>query len=68
MKKKLEIVVEDTCQKCPYCNYCEEGSENEYDLYFCRHPELEKALLISVVCNVFPPIPKECKLKDYKGE
>ncbi len=70
MKKRLELIINDTCEDCPYCHYNSYVSMSYDSGYDCGHPTVIKHYRIIddyyLNKNGWPPIPPFCPLPDVK--
>lgn len=65
MKKIYKVIIEDTCEVCPFCS--DEGCGE----YFCKYPNRMITFITMDGYNIdgkFPPIPKTCPLENYEEE
>ncbi len=69
MKKKLELIIENTCENCPYCQYNDYCNKKEYSGFDCKHPDIDginQRIIDDYYLNKngWPPIIKYCPLPE----
>lgn len=80
MKKKINFIIEGTCEDCPFCQFSPNYILGEDMGYDCKYPTSEVGLIVSDTVirdwdslksnnnklNYWPPIPETCPLEDYE--
>jgi hypothetical protein len=72
-KRILSMVIDGTCEECPYCNYSLYCNMDNNSGFNCEHPQGNINRIINhndfnVSKNNWPPIPEGCPLPKKKEE
>lgn len=75
MKKRLNIVIEDTCEECPFLHYVQYSDMSRNFYYRCTHPTIPESNSVVVVGESkttlfgeeWPPISNNCPLEEFES-